>query len=360
MSSTRLFQYAAFALLALAAPTLADPVPTGQAPARVAVFSEPGFPAVNASALVSPAQVAADLQRAGVAADLLSAAQLADPAFNAGTYTAVVLAYGNAYPQAAFANLKRFHQSGGGFVLSGIPFTHAIKKNIKGEWEDVGNDSDAALFGPKGIGVGGFSNGPQGPAEIAPGDPLGLASLNLDWGDGHDTQALDPSTLPPSTRAVPIFTAAGGKLISALVVHGDSAYPGAVDVWTNNSLRNDDALVAYAATQLLERGTVAVLARQGRLSPSARGMALSVLLAAASTTWARQQVRVSISQRQSALVSASGVPVTHSMINAAPRITAGRAHQLVLVVQPQQRQIKPRKTLRNLLLPCSWSCLPYL
>ncbi len=248
-------------------------------PPRVAVFSEPGFPSVNISALVSPAAVAADLQKAGLAVDVLDAAALQDPAkLNSKNYAAVVLPYGNAYPQAAFANLRAFHQAGGDFVLSGIPFTHAVTRNAKGEWHDEGNDSDRALFIPSGIGVGGFRNGPQGSTSVADGDPLGLAPLALDWGNGSDTQTLDTATLPSTDRVVPILVADGGSQpVSEMVVHGDSDYRGAVDVWTPNGLRNDDALIAFATEQLIVRGTVAALAQQGLLSPVGRTRALAAL-----------------------------------------------------------------------------------
>ena len=248
-------------------------------PPRVAVFAEPGFPSVNISVLVSPAVIAADLQKAGLNVDVLSAAALRDPAkLNAQNYAAVVLPYGNTYPQAAFSNLRAFHQAGGDLVLSGIPFTHAITQDAKGAWKDLGNDSDAALFGPQGIGVGGFQNGPQGGTAVADGDPLGLAPLGLDWGNGNDTQTLDTSTLPDTDRVVPILVADDGiHPISEMVVHGDAAYRGAVDVWTPNGLRSDDALVAFAAEQLMVRGTIAALARQGLLSSTSRKQALAAL-----------------------------------------------------------------------------------
>jgi len=248
-------------------------------PPRVAVFAEPGFPSLNISALVSPSEVAADLQKAGLTVDVLNAAALRDPAkLNSKNYAAVVLPYGNAYPQAAFANLRAFHQAGGDFVLSGIPFTHAIQQDAKGNWKDLGNDSDAALFGPKGIGVGGFQNGPQGSTAVAAGDPLGLTPLSLDWGNGNDTQTLDTSTLPATDRVVPILvTDSGLHPVSELVVHGDADYHGAVDVWTPNGLRSDDALVAFATEQLMVRGTIAALTQQGLLSGAGRTEALAAL-----------------------------------------------------------------------------------
>jgi hypothetical protein len=258
----------ALLLLALAA--------AAQGGSRVAVFYAPGFPVVNQTALISPQEIAADLKKAGVMADLLDAQALADPArLNIANYAAVVLPYGNTYPQAAFANLRVFHQAGGSLVLSGVPFTHAVTRGADGGWSDTGHDSAPALFGPGGMGVGGFRDGQAGPAAIAEGDPLGLTPLKLDWGDGHDSQALDPATLPADTRVVPILVA-GGQPITALVINGPERH-GAIDVWTNNAVQGDDALVAYASVQLITHGIVAVLARQGLLSDSQKTHALASL-----------------------------------------------------------------------------------
>ncbi len=263
---------AAFLLPALASlPVQADPPMP-----RVAVFSEPGFPTNNISGLVSSKEIAQDLQKAGLQADLLSADALSDPAkLNAQNYAAVVLPYGNAFPQAAFANLRVFHLAGGDLVTSGIPFTHPIRKNAKGEWEDLGNADAPARFGPDGIGVGGFREAAPGQTVVAPGDPLGLAALRLDWGDGHDAQTLDTATLPPTAKVTPILTS-GGQPLALLLTHGEG-WHGAVDVWTPSSVRNDDALIAYADTQLLVRGTVAALASQGLLPAAAKTHALAAL-----------------------------------------------------------------------------------
>lgn len=235
---------------------------------RVAVFFDSSFSPYNVSALVSPKTIASDLSKAGVRADLLGVPALADSAkFNAQTYSAVVLPYGNRYPESIFANLKAFHQAGGCFILSGIPFTHASYKDDNGNWQDRGHNSDPALFGPDGIGVGGFVSGPDGQTTVAAGDPLHLSGLDLDWGNGKNTQILDITTLPAGDKVIPILTASG-QAIAAMVVHTDPAYSGAVDVWTTNGVKGDDTLIAYAETQLLVRGTIAALAQKNLLSAS--------------------------------------------------------------------------------------------
>ena len=168
---------------------------------HVAVFAQAGFPSYMVSGLTSPRRVADALRKAGVQADLLDAAALADPArCSARTYAAVVLPYGNAYPQEAFANLRAFHRAGGALILSGVPFTHAVarQKDEKGAetWKDLGHNSAPALFGPDGIGVGGFTDAPEEPVTVAPGDPLGLRALGRDWSRTGQVQALDTATLP--------------------------------------------------------------------------------------------------------------------------------------------------------------------
>ena len=187
----------------------------------------------------------------------------------------MVLPYGNVYPQVAFANLKAFHQAGGCLILSGIPFTHAVAQQTGGDWKDLGHDSDPALFGPNGIGVGGFRGGPAGKAVLPSGDPLGLAVLKLDWGAGEDAQALDLATLPSGVQIVPVLTA-GGQPTAALLVHRSDAFAGAVDVWTATGFR-DDSLKTYAMEQLLTRGTVAALAQKGLLPASRQTSALAAL-----------------------------------------------------------------------------------
>jgi len=150
-------------------------VSAAAAPPRVAVFWQPGFPSYNASPLLSPKSLMAALNAAGFDAVTLDANALSDSThFNAHSFAALVLPYGNAYPVAAFANLCAFHRAGGSLILSGIPFTHPIAKNGDLEWTDQGHQDAPALFGPQGIGVGGFA-APDSPAGLFAGG-LGLSA----------------------------------------------------------------------------------------------------------------------------------------------------------------------------------------
>jgi hypothetical protein len=264
----------------VAALLLFAPVTVSAAPAQkphVAVFSEPGFPDYNQTPLVSPKQIASELRQVGISAELLGAQALSDPAkLNTKTYAAVILAYGNDYPQAAIPALRAFHQQGGDLVLSAVPFTHAVKQNADGTWQDTGSEDAPALFGPQGVGVGGYRDGPSGQITVASSNPLGLARLGLNWGQGHSTQIPDPATLPIGDTSVPILVA-GGEPVAALIVHQDSMFPGAIDVWTTNGVQGDDPLIAYASVQLIVRGTIAALTRQGRFSASQEQDAFAAL-----------------------------------------------------------------------------------
>nr|MDQ2688295.1 hypothetical protein [Armatimonadota bacterium] len=126
-----LYRFAVVLLFALATiPSYAASTP------RVAVFAQPGFPFYGVSAETSPRSLLTGLQKANIAADLVDAAMLADPKrFNADTYAALIMPYGNTFPQEAFRNLQAFHRAGGCLILSGIPFTHPIARLSAAGWQ---------------------------------------------------------------------------------------------------------------------------------------------------------------------------------------------------------------------------------
>lgn len=268
---------AAFAVYSPAPPVCAASKP---AP-RVAVFRQSNFPTFNVSPTTSPKAIAEDLTAAGVKADLLDVSALADPRkFNAGRYSALVLPYGNAFPQDAYANMKAFHQSSGIFVLSGVPFTHPVVgvKNSDGtvSWEDKGHSDDPGSFGPKGIGVGTFGADVRDPVVIAPGDPLRIASLGRVW--TGDAQVIDTAKLPSEDVVTPILTQ-GGLPVAAIIEHNVPEYRGAIDVWTHHPASGD--LDAYDNEQLMVRGTMAALAKKGLVTQDQIRLADSRLKAVA-------------------------------------------------------------------------------
>jgi hypothetical protein len=229
---------------------------------RAAVMLQTDFPVFGVTGRVSPKQIAANLTAAGIPTDLLDANALGDPAkLNSGRYAVVVMTYGNNFPKEAFANLQAYHKSGGSFVLTGIPFTHPIKrvKDKKGNlsWSDTGHDPKAALFGPTGIGVGGFTDPSELDTSLAPNDPLGLKDLGRTW--SGSVQMLDPTTLPADDQVIPILVQ-GTQPVSAMIVHNGAAFKGAVDVWTTHPNTGD--LEAYDTEQMITRGVVAILAQK--------------------------------------------------------------------------------------------------
>ena len=232
---------------------------------RVAVFFEPGFPYYGVNSATSPKEIVQRLRESGVRADLLSESELSDTAhFNAQEFAALVLPYGNAYPGKAFAALRAFHQAGGAFILSGIPFTHPVERNARRRWTDLGHHGEGALFGPDGVGVGGFTgSGDDDDPKLAKEDPLGLASLSLNWSPYAHAQRLDPKSLPAADLVVPVVGSAERPAI-ALVLHHTPPYNGAVDVWALHGPDGD--LEVWSTEQILLRSTLVALERKGLLT----------------------------------------------------------------------------------------------
>lgn len=245
------------------------------APPRVAVFNQPGFLYYMVSFTTSPSQIAQYLQKAGIHADLLNARALASPKqFNIQRYAALIMPYGNTYPANAFSNIRAFHQAGGCLVLSGVPFTHAVIYDPAHGWQDEGHNSEPALFGENGMGVGGFSEGPQATIHLAPKDPLGLAALHRNWAQTPHVQTLDTATLPPDDKVIPILLE-GDEPVAALILHKDATFRGAVDVWTHHPDTGD--YDAWDTTQMLARGAIAALAYKHLLSQQRLQMAFATL-----------------------------------------------------------------------------------
>ncbi len=133
------------------------------------------------------------------------------------------------------------------------------------DWTDLGHNSAPALFGPDGIGVGGFTGGlVPGALAVAPGDPLRLAPLRLGWPRDQITQWLDPASLPRADTLIPALGSAD-QPVAALIIHHAAPFGGAVDVWTYRG--PDDGRLGLTET-LLERGVVAALRARSLLSSS--------------------------------------------------------------------------------------------
>ena len=278
LRSAAIYFRCVFALSAFAPMVGACAAPPAKNAPHIAVFMQKGFPLYGPGEMTSPRSIAAALNKAGLPTDLLDAIALADSQrFNAQNYQAVVLAYGNTYPQAAFANLRDFHHAGGCLIVSGVPFTHPVVRAQDGRgretWNDIGHNNSAARFGPEGIGVGGFKDAPPQAVHAAPGDPWGLANVSKNW--PGLPQVLDSAGLPPDVQVFPALSMSG-QPVAALLVHHDAQFSGAVDAWTNYPNPSDVLADGYEAEQLMERGTVAALTAKGLLTKTQQAKAFAV------------------------------------------------------------------------------------
>ncbi len=263
-------------ILALIVSLMAISVCQGET-VKVAIFESKSFPRYNVPAILSAREIQRNLKAAGITVDALNLAALSDSdRFNVQAYAAVILPYGNTYPADAFSNLQTFHKAGGCLVMAGVPFTHPVSsgKNMDGTilWTDQGNDSNAALSGDNGIGVGTFLNTMQGVATIVPDDPLDLKGVKINWGECNSVQPLDQQSLPSGATVRPVLVQ-GDLPVAALIEQPT----GAVDFWGNHGGVGDDTTDAYLSEQVLERGTVAVLAMKKLITPGEVQHAFSVL-----------------------------------------------------------------------------------
>ena len=186
----------ALAALLVAGPMLAQAqVSPDRHLTRIAVFREPYFPYYMSDPKLAPVRVQGWLQDCGLEADVLSAADLADPArFNTGRYGMLAYVYGNVYPQAALANIRAFHHDGGCLLLiGGTPFCHPCVPGGARGW----------LFGP--------ADRPQ-PVRDDQVAHSGKASVRM---DGHKGGWFGPGTAPMPAKPGEVFSAGAWMKTSA-------------------------------------------------------------------------------------------------------------------------------------------------
>jgi len=148
-----------------------------------------------------------------------------------------------------------------------------------GDWKDLGH---VEFFGHDRLGTGGFytSAGPRGELLYhADADPLSLAAL--DWprwqrlyrdGALGATQALNPASLPPEDKVVPIVEfrdPAGTWPVITLIRHGCPQFAGAVDVWAGAALfASGDLDAVLAQREVFGRAALYALRQRG-ITPAA-------------------------------------------------------------------------------------------
>lgn len=130
---------------------------------------------------------------------------------------------------------------------------------------DLGHRDETALWGPEGMGVGGFAGPGKGndvaSAMIAPGDPFRIKGIVTEVQRPQPSpQWLDPASMPKGVKIIPAIGTAS-RPIAALVVHGTGPFKGAVDAWTFHTFGGDRE--DFEFRQLVMRGTLAALAQRG-------------------------------------------------------------------------------------------------
>lgn len=150
------------------------------------------------------------------------------------------------------------------------PIANADLSRAGDEFLDLGHQVAPALWGPNGIGIGGF-DGPSKPKDptsiqISKGDPLRLTSLfsRRPTPTSHSTpQWLDPKSVPSGVRIIPAVGSAKRPVI-ALLVQEKGAFAGAVDAWAYRAPEGDRE--DYYTNQVIARAAVAVLSHRGLLT----------------------------------------------------------------------------------------------
>ncbi|HOX37767.1 MAG TPA: hypothetical protein PL033_07245 [Candidatus Brocadiia bacterium] len=137
-------------------------------PARVAILKD-DFPVCGAPS--SPDRIAEILRKAGMEAELVDSAALADPAkLDPRNLDLVVLPYGEAFPAEARDSFLGYLRKGGRFLsLGGYAFQKPLFKvaGARVAIEDVPNDHPAA-YRPNLIANSGFEDGDKGWDRVAP------------------------------------------------------------------------------------------------------------------------------------------------------------------------------------------------
>ncbi len=242
--------------------------------ARVAVLIEPEMPIFSVQLAMQPPKVKPILEGWGIAADELSAAELADAnLFNAKRYTVLVLPSGNSFPLPAYENMRQFHKDGGCLIVNGIAFCHPIELR-DGHWHDQGH-IEYLHHDERGIGTGNFRNPPatlKPLQKLSEADPLDLPEDILPRTDEH-LQWLNPDSFPKEDEVLSIVdtrTSDGGfEPTVAIIKHHCLQFDGAMTMWLGQYASSLEQVDQYYLTQVLVRGAGYFLNAKGKMSDSA-------------------------------------------------------------------------------------------
>ena len=181
-------------------------------PAQVAVLVDREWATVGRND-VMPAPVCAAALARYVAVTTLTAAELAaelaDPTrLDAAKLPVLVMAYGDPYPAAALATLRKFRRDGGCLVMFGGPLQSAAKKAAgpgQPQWTTEPasavrhhDDDGLALFN-----TAGTVRHDRPCIRTVPANPLGITQEMLESGLPNQ-QRLDVKALPPGDELIPL------------------------------------------------------------------------------------------------------------------------------------------------------------
>ena len=102
---------------------------------KVAVIGIDEFYYPNANFAFTFQRTVALLTECGIPSAALRVAELSDPGvLDPEKYPVLLNIYGDAYPEPAAGNIRRYHREGGCIVSNGVPFGFACRRDRKKGW----------------------------------------------------------------------------------------------------------------------------------------------------------------------------------------------------------------------------------
>lgn len=242
----------------------------------IAVLGETGFLNYLGWQALTPERIVSLLKKTGFKSELLNVKEIGNAdRLSPKKFAAIVLPYGNAFPLDEYPALKKYHESGGVLILSGIPFCHPTIL-VDGKWKSRGSES-FFHHDSKGIGTGGFGEPTEsGKLRAAtPGfvpNPLGLTDEDLSGLQNRRCQHLDIATLPKEDTVTPLIEwidARTGRAypVAAIIKHGCTQFHDSIDVWCGSVAADLDEASQFLSSQLLLRGVALALQMKGSMPP---------------------------------------------------------------------------------------------
>lgn len=247
---------------------------TGTSPrARIGVFVDPDFAGVGRNDCL-PGPICVRTLEGFLPVEELTVADLADPEkLKASRLPLLVMPSGDAFPESALENLRRYRRAGGSLITFGVPFHQAASPKKDGkphEW-NTRHIKDLWAHVDGGLATGGL-RGPLPPDAAAertvPANPLGFTTAMLHGANPHQRR-LEPKTFPQGDEVIPLATIRSPDTaelpIAAAIRHRCQFCPGACDVWLGQTCWNLDASERRTGQQLLVRGALWSLKERGLL-----------------------------------------------------------------------------------------------